>query len=954
MGVMLSISWGTGSLLAQAPPPPPSPSPTPPATRPPAPPAAPPAPAPAPAPAGVHLPEVKRRVEAVYPKEQEKSGVSAVVVLRVVVKADGQIGEVTMAQTAGEAFDRAATEAVKQWEFQPATRNGQPVPSRIAVQIRFAPPGTAAPVVAAPTVPAAPPGPAAAPPPAGAGQPAPGAGQPPAGAGQTPPAAGQPGSPPGPPTSPAGVPTPAPVGPAPGLARPGGGPASPAPGAAGAVAGAGGPSPVPAGAAPASAGATPPGGAAEEPIEVTVRGRRPPPPRSTSDFVLGRDVLDLLPRQSGAELLSTAPGVYISRIEGEGVAHEIYLRGFNAEHGQDLELRVGPVGINQPSHLHGQGYADLNFVIPEVVRSLRVTEGVYDPRQGDFAVAGTVEFDLGVTERGLQLKSQYGSFNSFRQLILWAPRDQAEETFIAVAVRNTSGFGQNRASLSGSTIAQYAYRLPFNVEGLVHVAAYGVRAGLAGVVRADDVAAGRVGFYDSYNDPSAQSQSALSSRFQIATTLERPNSDGSRTGIALYFVFTDFRLRENFTGYLQRSMVMPQWVGRGDLIDQEDHDLALGMRAFHRSQRLTLRPGFSGVLELGVAVRHDRIDQAQNLLQAPNNETWDHRVDASIRGTDLGAYLDADLMLTRYVRVRGGVRVDVLYYDVDDRLGNFIGVTDRQTYLPGFRRTALGAAVGPRATVEVRPLDWLTVLASYGRGYRSPQARLLSEGENAPYTTVQSVEGGFKLRLGQGDKLTLTTAGYATFLSDDLVFDAAENRLDRIGATSRKGLVAYLQARPWKWLFGSLSVTYVHATLDAPPPASPENPTPAYKPGELLPYVPPVVLRLDVGAAGRLFDIRSAPVVGKAGAGYTYLAPRPLPYGQFTDPVNLLDLSASVRWKWIELGLAAQNVLNLRYAASEFVFVSDWKTQPIPSAVPAAHISAGPPFGIMGTLALYL
>ena len=87
----------------------------------------------------------------------------------------------------------------------------------------------------------------------------------------------------------------------------------------------------------------------DAPVEVTVRGRRRPPPRATSDFVLDRDVLAAAPHQSAADLMLRAPGVYVSRPEGEAVAHEIFLRGFDAEHGQDIELTVGRRRADQPA-----------------------------------------------------------------------------------------------------------------------------------------------------------------------------------------------------------------------------------------------------------------------------------------------------------------------------------------------------------------------------------------------------------------------------------------------------------------------------------------------------------------------------------------------------------------------------------------------------------------------------
>ncbi|RXL50952.1 TonB-dependent receptor, partial [Citrobacter sp. AAK_AS5] len=77
-------------------------------------------------------------------------------------------------------------------------------------------------------------------------------------------------------------------------------------------------------------------------------------------------------------------------------------------------------------HIHGQGYADLNVLIPETVRSVRVLEGVHDPHQGDFAVAGSVDFDLGVEERGVHATATYGSFDTKRLVAIFAPAGQSE------------------------------------------------------------------------------------------------------------------------------------------------------------------------------------------------------------------------------------------------------------------------------------------------------------------------------------------------------------------------------------------------------------------------------------------------------------------------------------------------------------------------------------------------
>jgi TonB family protein len=690
-----------------------------------------------------------------------------------------------------------------------------------------------------------------------------------------------------------------------------------------------------------------------KPIEIHVQGRPSPPRRAASDFRLDAQALGAAPHATAADMLASAPGVRVTHPEGDVVAQRVFLRGFDADHGQDIEFTVGAIPLNQVSHLHGQGYADLNILIPETVRSIRVLEGVYEPGQGDFAVAGSVDYDLGVQERGVRVKGSYGSFGTRRLLALWAPEGQAEETFVAAHIHATNGFGDGtRGSVSGGVLGQYKLDLPGDVTGLLHIGAYGGRSSIAGVLREDDIQAGRVDFYDAYPDPSARSQSAAATRTQMSLSFERTSDDGGFASAAIWTAYSTYRSRLNFTGYTQRSRVNPDFAGRGDLVEQSNEDLGLGAKLTYRSKRATVLPWLSAQLNLGAAARTSAIDQAQNLLQAPQNETWDQRVDATVRATTTGFYADALVTASKYVRLRGGLRADVSVYDVDDRLGNFIPAFQVKTHIAGFRRTAAGVAIGPRGTIELSPTPWLRLLGAYGEGYRSPQARQLEEGESAPFAKVQSYEAGVKLT--DQNRLSVTAIAYETRLSYDLAFNAAEGALTRIGPTTRRGLVAYLQASPIEGFTSSLSATFVHATLDSPPPPTPSNPSPAYVPGQQLPYVPPVVVRADVGYRRPLGSVLGKAVEGRAGYGVTFLSPRPLPYAQEAAAVFLADASLGVRRDFLEVGVDAQNLFNARYADTEYSFVSNWQTTSVPSFLPARHLAAGAPLSILASVTLYL
>ncbi len=715
---------------------------------------------------------------------------------------------------------------------------------------------------------------------------------------------------------------------------------------------------------PAPAPSTPPP-SPEAPLapndtqEVVVKGKRElrEEQRSSSDFLLHRDVLAAAPHQEGADVLRAAPGVYIGRAHGPAVAHNYMLRGFDAEHGQDIEFRVGGLPINAPSHIHGQGYADLGFLIGNTVHELHVTEGVYDPRQGDFAVAGSIDVELGVAEeeRGVTLRSSYGSFDTYRQLAIWAPKGASQESFGAVQYMKTDGFGENRAGTSGSGVFQHRFGegdLTYRAVSIMHAA----RSDTAGVVRQDDVLSGKVCFECVYPYPTARAQNALAQRFIAGLFADYQDDDGANGQLGAWMGYDNFRLQENFTGFVQKSRTLERVGGLGDLIEQQNRTLSFGLTGRYRTSLYRPTSWTRGTLEVGADGRFDVIEQSQNLLNAAaRNQTWDRRVDAGIRAGDLGVWGDLDWSIGKYVRYRLGMRADLLTYEINDRLGNFAPIVRAQdSYITGFRRSAVGTALGPRTSIEVLPVHWLSLLAAYGEGFRSPQARQLDDGEKAPFTKVRSADVG--TRFNFGDPLSFVVGGYLTHLSDDVAFDASEGRLERIGASKRLGICAHGVSRPWPWFVGSASITFVDATLLEPPPPSADEPQPPFEEGQKLPFVPPVVVRADTAVSHTLVDNAwGASVGGKLGFGFSYLSSRPLPYGAYADPVALLDASAGLTWGPAELSFEMFNLLDTEYAAIEYSYPSDWDPNDgVRPRAPARHTAAGAPLSWLVSLGVTL
>jgi hypothetical protein len=650
----------------------------------------------------------------------------------------------------------------------------------------------------------------------------------------------------------------------------------------------------------------------------TTTVRAPAPPRSASETTRERDVLQAAPHRSADELLAVVPGVFITQHSGEGKAYQIFYRGFDAVHGQDVELWAGGAPVNDVSNLHGQGYADLHFIPTEVVRRVVATPGTYDPRQGDFAVAGSMRFDLGYDVPGATVKAGAGTFGARRAFLAYRPPDAAEGTFAAVELYETNGFGPSRAAQRASAMGQVVLPLGGGTDVRVLASAYAGHFASAGVLRLADIESGAVNRFATYD----ASQGGASSRAQVVAEVSH-REDDSGWQLSTYLVLRSLRLRQNFTGFLTDP--------NGDSSQQLNDALTLGATGSY-DHRLPLFAA-TDTLRVGFFARTDWIDQSQKRLAQVDNRVTADQVDASVRAHDIAGYVDLALHPLRRLTLRGGVRADGLgYYARDDGAA-----------AAGQARASQGFHVGKKVTADVALAPGLRALASYGEGFRSPQARSLAEGETTPFTSVTSYEVG--LRLSRGS-LAGSLAAFQTNLSDDLVFDHATGRNERVPATRRRGAAADLLATPRPWLVGAVSATYARAAFtesDA-----------QLRAGDLVPYVPQWVFRADAAARPSLGAWRGVPLSGRLGAGASLMARRPLPYAEWGHDVFLVDAAAALRVGRVELTAEVFNLLDAAWYDGEFVYASRWNPGQAASLVPQRHVTVGAPRTLFFSLSAFL
>src|SRR5881409_2513880 len=171
------------------------------------------------------------------------------------------------------------------------------------------------------------------------------------------------------------------------------------------------------------------------PVVVTA----PPPVSASSEvFIPGRD-FELRPQGRPADVLRLVPGLVISQHQGGGKAEQYFLRGFDADHGTDVALFVDGLPVNLRSHAHGQGYADLHFLIPETVQRLEGFKGPYFVEYGDFATAGAMNFVLRDVVDENVAEAAGGMFNTQRHLTLFSPTRDALKTLVALEYYRNDG-----------------------------------------------------------------------------------------------------------------------------------------------------------------------------------------------------------------------------------------------------------------------------------------------------------------------------------------------------------------------------------------------------------------------------------------------------------------------------------------------------------------------------------
>jgi outer membrane receptor protein involved in Fe transport len=646
--------------------------------------------------------------------------------------------------------------------------------------------------------------------------------------------------------------------------------------------------------------------------EVPVTADRPVA-ASSQQFIPDKEIL-LQPQGRPAQVLRLIPGfITVEHSGGAGKADQYFLRGFDADHGTDVAFFADNMPINFRSHAHGQGYTDLNFIIPETIEGIDVHKGAYHPQFGDFATAGAVNFitrDV-VKEGVVQLAG--GQYDTQRHLLMLSPTKDKVRTLVAAEGYYTNGpfINENRYfrfnGLAKATMNPTS-RSELSLAGSFHKAQWNgsgeipMRAVIDGLLD-------RFGSIDpSEGGKTTRATGRLDYHYDTAT--------GGKAFANLYAQYYRLDLYTNFTLFLNDPV-------NGDGIQQSDRRVIYGGDMGWRQAGELL--GMASSATVGIQTRVDNIHArlGTQVRRAPLGTT----TDSEILEASYSPYTKLEFQPTPWMRMSGGVRADFFTFDVRNRCAD----CTRQS---SGRRDA--AQLFPKANVILGPWFNTELFLNYGQGYHSNDARGVVSG-GVPLARAKSYEVGVRSKPWGLDRLELIATLWALDLQSELVFVGDEGTTAARGPTRRYGMELAARGQVLGPLYFNGSFTWTHAEFCDTGQAIPLAPEHTGYAGLLLRWPEGLSSQLQV----------------------TYLGVRPLiedrsvkaPSWTVFDLIERYQLPVKLSHGRLEAFLSVQNLLDTQWEQATFYFESRLRNEP--TGVNDIHFVPGLPRFFMGGLAWY-
>ena len=499
------------------------------------------------------------------------------------------------------------------------------------------------------------------------------------------------------------------------------------------------------------------------------------------------------PVNSSQDVLRKIPGLFIGQHAGGGKAEQIFLRGFDIDHGTDINVTVDGLPVNMVSHAHGQGYADLHFVIPETVDKIDFGKGPYYENKGNFTTAGYVGF---MTKQKLQnssIKLESGQFNTYRLLGMFNLLNKnkhnayAATEFLATDGPFESPQNFNRINLFGkyTGFVSNTDKIGFTLS---HFSSKWDASGQIPQRAVDNGLISRFGAID-------DTEGGYTSRSNVLINYDKIFDDKSTLRNLVYVSKYGFELYSNFTFFLEDPV-------NGDQIRQKENRTIYGLNSDYNKS--FSKESIKGSWQAGLSLRNDQSKDNELSHTLNRSETLEQRQLGDINETNLGAYVGTTIDLNKWT-FNPSIRVDYFDFQYNDHL-----ISTYET------QEETKAIVSPKLNFLYNHSGELQLYLKTGKGFHSNDTRVvIAEEGKKILPAAYGFDVGFIWK--PTPKMLLNMAYWYLYLEQEFVYVGDAAIVEPRGKTKRQGLDLSYRYQPLDWLFWNLDVNYTLArAIDEP------------------------------------------------------------------------------------------------------------------------------------------
>ena len=618
--------------------------------------------------------------------------------------------------------------------------------------------------------------------------------------------------------------------------------------------------------------------------------------------------LKLNPVKSSQEILRKVPGLFIGQHAGGGKAEQIFLRGFDVDHGTDVAISVDGMPVNMVSHAHGQGYADLHFVIPETIDNIDFGKGAYYADKGNFNTAGYVDLRLKESLDASSLSLEAGQFNTSRLTGMFSLIDeQNHSAYLASEMYLTDGPFESPQDFNRiNVLGKYTYTDANKDKITLTASHFQSKWDASGQIPQRAVDQGLISRFGAIDDTEGGQTSRSNLTLQHLKNLEHNAVLKTNAYLSKY----DFELYSNFTFFLEDPI-------NGDQIKQKEERFIAGLQSTYERKHIAL--GETRLdYQAGVGFRYDNIDDV-SLSHTLNRQTvLEPLALGDVDELNAFAFLNTEFKTGKFT-FNPAVRLDYFKFDYYNKL--------TETY---DNQSESKVAFSPKFNTVFAPSQNWQLFLKTGIGFHSNDTRVVvANGGEEILPAAYSADLGTIIK--PMPRLALNATLWTLFLDQEFVYVGDAGIVEPSGKTRRMGVEAgaRYQLNDWLYVFADANYTHARSTEEAD---GEDN----------IPLAPKFT-----SAGGLSVDNLS----GFSGSlGYRWLGDRAanednsiVAEGYFVTDFNLNYTIEN----WT-LGVIVENLLDTSWNETQFATESRLFNEPAP--VEEIHFTPGTPFYLRGKI----